>query len=180
MTEKEFYRTYEGDNIMRELNFALVDEVCKEMNPDMNFIFEFGCGQGKHLAEIKKRNRPGINEFTGLDISFGEIIKAKANGVENLICSDDNFLLSLGDKKFTISFTCSVLCHISNENEDIDWAIDALQRISEVVIIAETQDLLPGYHWNHDYEAYGFRKISKEFISPGNGGKYFIWKWDGD
>jgi len=166
MTAKEFYRNYEADLVMNPLNLKLM-ELIENERPYR--IFEFGCGIGKHLDCWQTYGMAA----SGIDISQKNIDKIKErNTLLNVLCGDETILHTIESKD--IVFTCSVLCHIP----EIDEIIQQFKRIANhKIFIAETNDIAEPYHYPHDYESYGFTKVSEAFISPGNGLTYFIWEW---
>jgi len=167
MTSKEFYREYEADLIMNPLNHKLVGLIKKEKPFN---VLEFGCGKGKHLSFLCACVTGGAG---GIDLSMINCIFVQENYPAVSICQGDESRLYLFEDQ-DIVFTCSVLCHIEN----IDEIITEFKRIAtHKIFLAETNDIAEPYHYPHDYESYGFKKVSDAFVSPGNGLTYYIWEW---
>ncbi len=167
MTSKDFYRNYEADLVMNPLNLKLIELVIESRTNTELTAFEFGCGMGKHLKYLSDY----MIAVAGIDISQKNID----------VCRSFNLLTYQGDETFlsecegwSIVFTCSVLCHIEN----IDEIILEFKRIAtHKIFLAETQDTPEGFHYFHDYESYGFKKVTDGIYSPGNHLTYYIWEW---
>jgi len=165
MTSKEFYRNYEADLVMNPLNLKLIELI---RNEDEFSALEFGCGKGKHLDFL---DSDGMC-VTGIDISKINIDFIKTNFTFISHIGDETILKD--HDTFDIVFTCSVLCHI----EHIDEIISEFKRIAQhKIFLAETQDTPEGFHYFHDYESYGFKKVTDGIYSPGNHLTYYIWEW---
>ncbi len=165
MNSKDFYRNYQADNIIDELDMRLALEVIS-YNPES--IFEFGMGSGKNLSLIKARSGRDI-ETWGLDISIVNVFQAHLNGVDCCIAGDERHIPS---RKFDVVFTCSVLDHI----EEIENIIGHFQEIAtKAIILAETNSFEGDFYFKHDYESYGFEKLDYEYLSDSDGGIYNIW-----
>lgn len=164
MTAKEFYRNYQADNIIDDLDRELVGQVIS-FNPES--VFEFGSGSGKNLKLIKEYS-PEI-ETWALDISIINVFQSHINGADCSIRGDERHI---PERKFDVVFTCSVLDHIG----DIHNIIGAFQEIAtKAIILAETNSELGEFYYQHDYESYGFKKLDYFFISENDGGVYHIW-----
>jgi len=161
---KEFYRSYIADDTVAELNGRLA-HLIKALNP--NHVFEFGMGSGKNLKLL-----PGI-DAGGMDISFVNVAKAHLkNDLPFVMVGDENYLRHLCN--YDVVFTVSVLDHIEN----VDVIIGEFKRIANVAIyLAETNDIPGQYYFPHDYESYGFEKMSYKWTSSRDGALYQIWEW---
>ena len=163
---KEFYINYQADNKLDDIDYKLIEEIIK-FNPES--VFEFGCGSGKNLMLVKKL-LPNVITY-GIDISILNVIQAYLLGVDCVIRGDERYM-QLG--KFDVSFTCSVLDHIPNEN--INQVIGNLKAISKkAVVIAETNELDGNFYYKHNFEKFGFKKVSEAFKSQDDGLNYYIW-----
>lgn len=163
---KEYYQTYRADNSLGDLNKRVIDIIAS--NPEYQRIFEFGCGTGKNLAPLHALQKVTF----GLDISPLNVMASHfTNGLPYVMLGDEYFLGHL--YKFDLAFTVSVLDHI----EDVESIINNLKRMSQTVILAESDHHDPSiYYWNHDYKAHNFKKM--DFTWSGNDGfNYNIWVW---
>ena len=165
---KAFYSTYHANNEVFEIDQILTDMVVKT-KPES--VFDFGTGTGKNLKLIQEKMRYSV-EVCGLDLSFLNIVHARAiHYLPYLIIGDESFLKYLS--KFDVSMTCSVLCHIP----DIKEIILNLQRISDKIIITETNDVANEHYYPHKYEAFGFVDQGIDWYSAGNDCNYKFYKW---
>jgi trans-aconitate methyltransferase len=163
---KDFYKNYQADNTLDKIDFELANQIIK-LNPET--IFEFGCGSGKNLMLVKKSIFDVITY--GCDISILNVIQSHLAGVDCVIRGDERYL---PQSKFDVCFTCSVLDHIPHGN--INQVIGNLISMSnKAVIIAETNDLEGDFYYAHNFESYGFEKISDSFKSNEDGLNYYIW-----
>ncbi len=161
---KDFYRNYQADNIVDELDQQLVKEI---LSFDPKSIFEFGCGSGKNLQLVKQKKSD--IETCGLDISIVNVFQAHVNGVDSVIRGDERHFPG---RSFDVVFTCSVLDHI----EDIHNVIGNFQTMAKkAIILAETNSFENNFYYKHDYESYGFVKTDFSFVSDSDGGLYYIW-----
>lgn len=109
----------------------------------------------------------------GIDISMINIIRANAKyELPCLVCSDETYLRNLVN--IDVVFTCSVLDHIENIKDII---VEFKRICNKAVILAETQDIIGSYYYNHDYNSFGFEKLPFDWRSDGDGALYSIWKW---
>ncbi|RVT87304.1 methyltransferase domain-containing protein [Rhodobacteraceae bacterium CCMM004] len=91
-------------------------------------VFEFGCCAGKNLKYL--RSILPDAELAGIDINMGAILYARETGVDAVL-GDDRVLGLIGDDRFNVSFTISVLDHLP-------YPVDALKhlvRISRKAVI---------------------------------------------
>jgi len=162
---KEFYRNYQADNIIDEVDYKLIETLLKF---EPSSAFEFGCGSGKNLMLLKKTSKKEI-DTCGLDISIVNVFQSHVNGVDSVIRGDErHFPL----RKFDVVFTCSVLDHI----EDIHNIIGNMQHMAnKAIVLAETNSFDTDFYYKHDYERYGFKKIDFEYVSKDDKGIYNIW-----
>lgn len=174
MEAKDYYRNYQADNKLDDLDYKLIDELLK-YKPSS--AFEFGCGSGKNLKLLKEYSTediiPNDIETCGLDISIVNVMQSHLNGVDSVIRGDErHFPL----RKFDVTFTCSVLDHI----KDIDNIIGALQVMTnKAIIIAETNIRdEKNYYYKHNYESFGFVKIDYSFVSVDDACLYEIWIYE--
>jgi trans-aconitate methyltransferase len=163
---KEFYKNYQADNVIDEIDVALIHNIIK-FKPKT--VFEFGCGSGKNLALIKNELSDAITY--GMDISIINVMQSHLAGVDCVIRGDERYM---PNQKFDVCFTCSVLDHIPYEN--IEQVIGNLISMSDkAVVIAETNEHEGDFYFKHDFEKYGFVKKKNTFISSNDGFNYFIW-----
>lgn len=173
-TAKEFYRTYQADYKIAQLNIQLAKLIAEETP---QHVLEFGCGSGKNLQLISQillyaGDVPFLAETCGIDISLVNIIKGFAHNLPFLIYGDETNLRHLCN--FDVTFTCSVLDHIP----DIDGIIAEFKRIAnKSIFLAETNDVPAEYYYPHDYESYGFTKLNYTWKSDSDNATYYIWKW---
>lgn len=172
---KEYFSKYLADDRITQLNRDLVNEILKHKP---NSVFEFGAGQGKNLKLIHTIN-PNI-ALRGIDISSIAVSVARKKGIYYVAIGDENTLLL--QPKFDVSFTCSCLDHIEHE-QAIKIIIEALKRMSNIVILLETQRNTPdSYYYYHDYEKYGFKKLDYEYYSDpkekGDGSYYNMFRYE--
>jgi SAM-dependent methyltransferase len=166
MHPKEFYRNYladdESSDLTNELIFLIRDE-------DPVHVLEFGCGTGKNLVQLEGW---GICPI-GIDISFINVATAKLkHGISCIVCADESYLRNFVN--IDVVFTVSVLDHI----EDVDGIIQEFKRIAnKAVFLAETNDVVAGYYYQHNYESYGFKKLEFQYTGE-DGASYYIWKWE--
>lgn len=174
MTSKEYYRTYQADDEITELNHRICTEI---MSYNPVHVFEFGCGSGKNLKLLEKiqTNYSRSNLITcGLDISTMNVLTARiSNKLNFLIHGDETHLRNLVN--FDVVFTCSVLDHIQKPFK----VIEELKRIcNKALIIAETSNVRKEYYYPHSYEDFGFEPTGYSWMSNYDGGLYHIWKWE--
>ncbi len=172
---KEFYKNYLASDEKVQLHYKLYDTILN-MKPHYN-ILEFGCGTAKNIIHLYKFFN-SIWEVRGIDISEKNIeaAKQKISERENIILTvgDENYLKEYRDDYFDVTFTCSVLDHIEN----IDEIISQMKRISTTgIVLAETNDTPGEFYYPHDYEKYGFTRISFMHKSEIDGAIYEIWTW---
>lgn len=167
MHPKEFYRNYQADNVIDELDHELIDTL---LNFKPKSAFEFGSGSGKNLQLLKSFDKD--IETYGLDISIVNVIQSHLNGVDCVIRGDErHFPL----RKFDVVYTCSVLDHI----EDIHNIIGAFQDMAtKAIVLAETNSFNKNFYYKHDYESYGFIKLDYKYVSTDDGGVYNIWVYE--
>jgi ubiquinone/menaquinone biosynthesis C-methylase UbiE len=171
---KEFYRTYQADDSIVELNRKLAHEVMKE---SPNHVLEFGTGTGKNLKLIQslQMQYAKVVAVSGIDISLINVLHATVkNGLPHVSLGDENYLRHYCN--FDVVITCSVLDHVEN----IEGIIQELQRIAnKCVIIAECTESDPAnYYYSHDFEKYGFEKLpDSEYYSTADNHVYNIYKW---
>lgn len=157
-----------------KLNEKLWKEILKT-NPES--VFEFGCNCGKNLFHLQK-NKPDLEVF-GCDISQraidASLVKGLyVGGVDQLEMRAD-IMFSPPSHKYSIGFTCSVLCHMNNA--EMNRAVDALKKMSKRVILCETTELRDWNYVAHDYEALGFKKKWSAKSTPGNECTYSLYEW---
>lgn len=161
----KYYKHYIADDTIYPLSEKVLRLIRNE-NPA--HVFEFGCGTGKNLRALG-----GKINLAGLDISIMNVITANTkHEIPFIMYGNEDHLRHLQD--FDCVFTVSVLDHI----EKIGSIIKEFKRIAnKAVFLAETQDVIDEYYFNHDYEKYGFEKLDFKWVSEGDGATYHIWKW---
>lgn len=187
MTAAQHYKSYVADDTFSPLSAMLISEILRD-NP--MHVLDFGSGSGKHSNALNKK---GIVTLA-IDLSMMNVIRAHAKyDLPFIACADESYLGHLC--KIDVVTTCSVLDHIEN----IDNILKQFKRIAnKSIIIAETNDIPGEYYYPHDYESYGFKKVSerieitckdnngsKTYVpgdvfswqSTGDGATYHIWKW---
>ena len=139
MKSKQFYKErYHPQYKLSKANIRLYNTI---LNLDVNTIFEFGCGIGRHLHRLEGM---GYNCF-GVDISKDCIREAKQHGL-NVKVGDETSLSKF--KPRDLVFTNSVLCHIEN----IDEALKNLKALSSKYLLMFECINKEGEHWYiHNY-----------------------------
>lgn len=171
---KEFYRTYRADNSVSELSRSLAGLILAE-HP--THVFEFGCGTGKNLALLKRKQISWARAdlvTVGMDVSLTNVLCAHLMNEEPcVILGDENYLRHLAN--FDVVFTCSVIDHI----ERPEAVVEELKRIANrCVFLAEAEYHNPEqYYWRHDYVAMGFQQAEYAAYIGEDGHIYNIWKW---
>lgn len=168
MTAKEYYKSYIADDSLSELSHELIS-IIERYSPI--HVLDFGAGSGKHSSILHKK---GISTIA-IDVSMMNVVRAHAKyDLPFVACGDETYLRNLAN--VDIVFTCSVLDHI----ETVSGIIGEFKRIAnKAVILAETQDIPGELYYNHDYAAYGFKKVKQWFkMEQGDGATYYIWKWE--
>jgi ubiquinone/menaquinone biosynthesis C-methylase UbiE len=147
---KEFYTNYIADSKFDEIDRILIDFILQH-KPES--VYEFGCGSGKNLMAIAAQAKC---ETWGQDISVLNCMNTKLKGVDCVIIGDERHMPL---RQFDVSFTCSVLDHITPES--IEQVIGNLVACAtKAVYIFEARVNNPeNFYWNHDYEKYGFQKL---------------------
>lgn len=172
MSAKEFYRHYTADDNYSDLSRTLINYIL-QYEPD--HALEFGSGSGKNIAQLLDAHPENNGGFAtcGLDISVNNLLVSRfRNNNDFLILGDETNLRHLCN--FDVVFTVSVLDHIEN----VDGIIEEFKRIAnKVVFLAETNDVPGKYYYPHDYESYGFEKLSYTWKSDGDGATYHIWRF---
>jgi SAM-dependent methyltransferase len=159
---KQFYKNYIADFNFDAIDEKLIAEIL-QYNPES--VFEFGCGSGKNLAEIKTKI---TCETWGQDISLLNCINTKMKGIDCVIIGDERHMPL---QTFDVCFTCSVLDHI--HPDQIKQVIHNLISCAKkaVVIFEPRVNNEKEFYWNHDYESFGFVK-KDTLISNGDGYDY--------
>lgn len=183
---KQYFKdTFIADDLVRPLNSFLVDYIYTQFKPTS--LFEFGCGQGKNLQLYLGRygNTSRFKRAFGIDVSEQAIIQGrKAHPGLDIVWGDELVLSTLMRKGYDVSFTCSVLDHVPEE-ERVRFIIEQLIAMSvKGVVLCETQaDKPEQYYYSHSYENLGFSKLKDfEYYSDrsasgggGDGNTYFIY-----
>jgi SAM-dependent methyltransferase len=106
---------------------SLISELISSMRP--NSVLEFGCNAGRNLALIKRRLSKA--RLVGMDLNRTAIAAGRRAFRLDLRVADENSLATIPDSSFDVSFTVSVLDHISVPEE----TIAQLSRISRGFVI---------------------------------------------
>lgn len=161
---KEYYKGYVADGQISPIGEEMIQLIRKDR---CVHAFEFGAGNGKH---IRRLNYFGIDGF-GMDVSLINCVRAAAKDTP-MFFGDENYLRHMVNCDAV--FTVSVLDHI----EEIDGIIGELKRIAnKVVYLLETNDVPGEFYYPHNYENYGFKLLSNDWTSDGDGARYQLWRW---
>lgn len=112
---KEFWANYDIKDWYSEYKpwTGMLGEIVKALKPKS--VLEVGCNVGRNLHHISSVYKEA--ELAGFDINRRAVdIGRKATGL-NLICGDENTLQSYSEGAFDMTFTVSVLDHISDISE---------------------------------------------------------------
>ena len=111
-------------------------------------VLEVGPGPGGNLQYLLQKN---CKEMAGADISEQMIRLAKKNlqGTTISIHKTDGFTLDFTDNYFDITFTSTVLQHVTDENQ-LQQLIKSICRVSssEVVIFERIENKITGHESN--------------------------------
>ena len=175
MTASQYYKSYIADDTISPLSDQLIQTI---RNYKPMHALDFGSGSGKHSNIL---NRHGIVTLA-IDISMMNTVRAHAKyDLPFVVCGNESYLGHFTN--IDVVFTCSVLDHI----KDVHGIVRQFQRIAnKAVILAETQDSPDEFYYNHDYERFGFKKITasvdidfrwRSEPPEGDGATYHIWVW---
>lgn len=176
MTASQYYKSYVADDTISPLSEELIKTI---LNYRPMHVLDFGSGSGKHSNIL---NREGIVTLA-IDISMMNTVRAHAKyDLPFVACTNETYLGHLAN--IDVVFTCSVLDHI----EDVSNIIKHFQRIAnKSVVLAETQNSPDEFYYSHDYERFGFKKLSastdidfrwRSEPPEGDGATYHIWVWN--
>ena len=140
--EKLYYANrYHPQRNLSEANVRLYNTI---LDLDVETIFEFGCGVGRHLEKLKDWGYT----VTGMDISEQCVDEAKILGL-NVLHGDESMLHHIKPKDLV--FTNTVLCHMNEKDALV--AQKLLRRIaSKYLITCECVSKTNNFWWVHEYK----------------------------
>lgn len=137
MKASEFYKErHHPQYRLSEANIRMYNII---LDLDVDTVFEFGCGIGRHLHRLGELGY----DCTGVDISKECVNEAKDNGL-NVYVGDENTLVDQND--FDLVITNSVLCHMENP------PVEQLKSMaSKYLLMCECVSKTNDYWWIHEY-----------------------------
>ena len=139
MKSAEFYKErHHPQYRLSEANIRLYNLI---LDLDVNTIFEFGCGIGRHLHRLGEFGY----KCTGVDISPKCVKEARKSGLNVRIANESKLHRY---KEYDLVFTNSVLCHM----EDVTEALEQLKRMAKKYLVLVECVNKNNDHWYiHDY-----------------------------
>ncbi|MEE9215760.1 MAG: methyltransferase domain-containing protein [Thermodesulfobacteriota bacterium] len=150
---KEHYSRYVRNQTIFEVNRELV-KILVTLKPVS--VFEFGCNTGFNLDLLL--HELGCVVY-GIDLSPNAIDQGRKMYKLRIDLGDEFSLGLIRPNSFSLSFTCSVLNHLPDET--VNNVINNLKAISkDHVLLVESQFDKAERWFKHNYENWGFKKIS--------------------
>jgi len=142
---------------------------------------EYGCGAGRNLSLIQTRY--GINTIAGYDFN-PNMIKAAKNRIHVPLSTNREDIAEYG--MFDLIFTLSVLDHVPDPDEHIQWMIKHAHNVAFIEPwVGQAQSIYPSHcnepfswSWNYDWILKDYNVIHK-YHSPIITGelKDYYWTW---
>lgn len=110
-TQASRYTEAPTEEDIAHLEWVLSNEILPHLPSDKNAeILELACGYGAFLGLLRKNNYTNVS---GVDISEGQVEKAKQHGIDNIECADIASFLANTSKKYDVIIGIDIIEHFT-------------------------------------------------------------------
>lgn len=128
--------SYEDKNQLGRLNTTFLEEIKQHINAN-DLVYDFGCGTGVILNELKDTNAV----LFGSDISESAIELAKSNYKDITFSCGGGVPSEFKNKKFDVVLSSHVLEHVVNIKEQLVELGELVKEDGKLIVIMPTNDM---------------------------------------